>query len=82
MYFISKNVLVIQKDFKTKNLQNVVKYAAKTLVEEDMDDTSVPNVIGYELNSSLIPRHFYDTASRNFQELEMKQAMKLENMVF
>ena len=82
MYFISKNVLVIQKDFKTKNLQNVVKYAAKTLVEEDMDDTSVPNVIGYELNSSLIPRNFYDTASRNFQELEMKQAMKLENMVF
>jgi len=34
----------IYKDALT--LQNVVKHAAKTLVEEDMDDTSVPNVIG------------------------------------
>ena len=37
----------IYKDALT--LQNVVKHAAKTLVEEDMDDTSVPNVIGYEI---------------------------------
>ena len=36
----------IYKDALT--LQNVVKHATKTLVEEDMDDTSVPNVIGYE----------------------------------
>ena len=34
----------IYKDALT--LQNVVKHAAKTLVEEDMDDASVPNVIG------------------------------------
>ena len=39
----------IYKDALT--LQNVVKHAAKTLVEEDMDDTSVPNVIGYEIEN-------------------------------
>ena len=36
-----------------------------------MSPKFIPNIGS---NSSIIPRNFYSTASRNFQELEMKQA--------